>query len=451
MYTPTRRTFIRQAACAALASTGLVNTIFDLRKLSAATPQAGDYKALVCLFLYGGNDANNMLVPHDASSYAAYAAARGDLAIPQASLLPLTLQGGDGRDFGFHPSMPEAQALFNQGHIAVVANVGTLVAPTTRADYFSGNAAVPPQLFSHADQSVQWQTSVPDQALRTGWGGRTADLLNSLNAGSPISLAISIAGTNTFEVGNLVIPYQLSSSGPIGFNGFSGTTNANIRLQAFKDLLAQPHHNLFEQAYADTVARAIADNDLVTTALSGVALQTIFPQTDLGNQLSMVARMIGGRSNLSMRRQIFFCSVDGYDTHGDQLSGQANLLTELSQALNAFYSATAELGVAQQVTTFTASDFGRTFPTNGSGSDHGWGNHQLVMGGGVVGARIYGTFPTLAVDGPDDTGEGRWIPTTAVDEYSATMASWFGLADSDLPTVFPNIGRFAQPNLGFLA
>lgn len=446
----TRRTFLRQTACAALGTAGILNTIFDLRKLSAATiADTGDYKALVCLFLFGGNDANNVLIPHDTNGYASYAAARGVLALPQASLLPLTLQGGDGRDFAFHPNMPEMQALFNQGKLGVVTNVGTLVAPITRAQYLAGGAAVPHQLFSHADQSVQWQTSVSDQTSLTGWGGRTADLLQSLNANSKISLAISIAGTNTFEVGNQVIPYQVSSSGSIGLAGFDGSANANVRLQAFKDLLALPHHNLFQQAYADTVTRSIAANELLTAALANIpALQTTFPATGLAAQLNMVAKLIGARTNLSMRRQIFFVAAQGYDTHGDQLTSQANLLTELSQALDAFYKATAELGVSQQVTTFTASDFGRTFPTNGSGSDHGWGSHQFVMGGAVQGGRLFGTFPTLAVNGPDDTGQGRWIPTTSVDEFSATLATWFGVSASDLPTILPNIGRFARPNLG---
>lgn len=453
MYAPTRRTFIRQAACAALTTSGLLNTIFDLRRLSAATyPDTGDYKALVCLFLYGGNDANNVLIQHDANGYASYAAARGVLALPQASLLPLTLQNGDGRDFAFHPNLPELQTLFNQGHLGVVANVGTLVAPVTRAQYLAGGAAVPPQLFSHADQSVQWQTSVPDQISRTGWGGRMADALHSLNGSAKISLSISIAGTNTFEVGNTVLPYNVSSDGSVGLSGFDGTANSNARFQAFKDLLALPQSNLFQQAYSDTVTRSIAANDLLTSALAGVpALQTPFPATALAKQLNMVAKLIAARTNLGMRRQIFFCSVGGYDTHGDQLAGQASLLTELSQALNAFYSATNELGIAQDVTTFTASDFGRTFPTNGSGSDHGWGSHQFVLGGAVRGGRLFGTFPTLAVNGPDDTGQGRWIPTTSVDEFSATMASWFGVSSSNLPMVLPNIGRFANPNLGFFA
>jgi uncharacterized protein (DUF1501 family) len=445
----TRRTFIRQAACAALTTTGILNTILDLRRLSAAPLDTSDYKALVCLFLYGGNDANNLIVPHDTSGYASYLAARGTLAIPQASLLPLTMLNGDGRDFGFHPNMPELQALFNQGKLGVVANVGTLVAPVTRAQYLAGGAAVPPQLFSHADQSVQWQTSVPDIISKTGWGGRMADMLQSLNAGSQISLNISIAGTNTFEVGNTVLPYILSPNGSVGLTGFDGSANANVRLQAFKDLLALPHNNLFEKAYSDTVSRSIAANELLTSALSGTpAFATVFPVTNLGQQLNMIAKLIAARTNLSMKRQIFFCSVGGYDTHGDQLTGQANLFTELSQGLNAFYAATNELGLAQNVTTFTASDFGRTYPTNGTGSDHGWGSHQLVLGGAVQGGRLIGTFPTLAVNGPDDTGQGRWIPTTSVDEFSATLATWFGVSASDLSTVLPNIGRFAHPNIG---
>ena len=312
----------------------MLNTIFDLRRLSAAPiPPGRDYKALVCLFLYGGNDANNVIVPHDTAGYAAYAAARGALAIPQTSLLPLLLQNGDGRDFGFHPNLIELQSLFNQGKLGVVANVGTLVAPITRAQYLAGGAAVPPQLFSHADQSVQWQTSVPDQISRTGWGGRLGDVIHSLNGSSQISLCISIAGTNTFEVGNTVIPYTVSQNGSIGLAGFDGSANANVRLQAFKDLLALPHNNLFEQAFSDTVSRSIAANELLTSALAGVpTLQTVFPNTSLAGQLKMVAKLIAARTNLSMKRQIFFCSVGGYDTHGDQLTGQANLLTELSRA-----------------------------------------------------------------------------------------------------------------------
>jgi uncharacterized protein (DUF1501 family) len=451
MYSPTRRTFIRQAACAALGASGLLGTVFDLRKLSAATI-TGDYRALVCLFLYGGNDANNVLIPYDTAAYSTYAAARKNLAIPRTSLLPLTLQGGDGRQFAFHPALPELHKLFNAGKLTMVTNVGTLVAPVTRADYVNGTAALPNQLFSHEDQSVQWQTSVPDRPdTGTGWGGRAGDLVQALNGSSKVSLALSIAGTNTFEIGNSVIPYLISPDGSLGLRGFGNSANEQARLQGFKKLLALPHQRLMEQAYADTMTRSVAENEVLTAALSGLApIATPFPTTDLGAQLKMVARLIAARNNLSMRRQIFFCAVGGYDTHGDQVASQTPLLVELSQAMNAFYSATVELGVEQSVTTYTASDFGRTFPSNGSGSDHGWGSHQFAMGGAIKGNRLYGTFPTLAVNGPDDTEDGRWIPTTSVDEFSATMARWFGVSASDMTTVLPNIGRFSRPDLGFL-
>ena len=451
IYKPTRRTFIRQAACAALGASGLLSTIWDLRKLSAATATS-DYKALVCLFLYGGNDANNVLIPNDPGSYNIYANARGNLALAQQSLLPLNIQAGDGRNYGFHPNLPELANLFNQGKLTMVTNVGTLVAPTTRDDYINGTAAVPINLFSHEDQAVQWMTSVPDRGdIRTGWGGRAADLVASLNGSSNVSLALSIAGTNTFEVGNTVIPYLISPDGSLGLLGVGGSPNDQIRVDGFKRLLALPHNKLFEAAYADTMSRSIAENEALQSALNGIApLTTQFPDNDLGRQLAMVSKLIAARGNLGMQRQLFFVAVGGYDTHGDQLAPGHGSFIASYPGMNAFYSATVELGVEQSVTTFTASDFGRTLPTNGGGSDHGWGSHQFVMGGAVRGNQLYGTFPTLAVNGPDDTEDGRWIPTTSVDEFSATIARWFGVSATDMPTVFPNIGRFANPNLGFL-
>jgi uncharacterized protein (DUF1501 family) len=442
-----RRTFIRQTACAALGTSALLSSIWDLRKVSAAVAgSAADYKALVCVFLYGGNDGNNMFVPYDAASYASYAATRRNLAIPQSLLLPLSFESGYDGSFAFHPNLPELQTLFNQRKLAIIANVGTLVAPVTKSELLSGGAVVPPNLFSHADQAVQWQTSVSGQQSPTGWGGRTADLLNSLNGNSAISLTISIAGTNMFEVGNTVIPYRISAKGTVPL------ARAPFK-SPLQELLIQPHYNLFEQAYADTLLRSIGSNDFLNTAFASVPpLQTSFPTTSLAQQLNMVAKLISARHYLGMQRQIFFCAIQGYDTHAGQLPAQALLLTELSQALSAFYSATVEMGIDSQVTTFTASDFGRSFRSDGTGTDHGWGNHQLVLGGAVRGGELYGTFPTLEIGGPDDVVDaGRWIPTTSVDEFSATMAAWFGVTNSDLRIVFPNIHRFASPNLGFLA
>ncbi|MGC3988854.1 MAG: DUF1501 domain-containing protein [Chthoniobacteraceae bacterium] len=455
-----RRRFIRQAACAALGTTSIASTVWNLRALNAAVAQSSttsDYRALVCLFLYGGNDANNLLVPVDNTNYNSYAAARGILAIPQASLLPISpaTASADGRQYGLHPSCPELQTLFGNGKLALLANVGTLVAPITRAQYFSGGAAVPPQLFSHADQQVEWQTSWPDSPQRTGWGGRMADLLVSMNGSASISMSISLAGTNTFQVGNQVFGYQVSTSGPVGLSGTTGTNNA-LRYQAIQNILNLPAQNLYEAEFAKITNRAIANYGTLNSLLvNQTALTTTFPTSNpLADQLKMIARLIGLRDSIGVKRQIFFCSIGGFDTHSDQLTGQSNLFAELSQALNAFYNATVELGVDSQVTTFTASDFGRTFPTNGtassSGSDHGWGSHHLVMGGAVKGGDIYGTVPTLVVNGPDDTGLGRWIPTTSVDEYSATLGTWFGVQSGDLSTVLPNIGRFGHPNLGFM-
>lgn len=453
-----RRAFMRKGVCATLGATGLLSTIANLRMLNAATSlqsamaATGDYKALVCLFLYGGNDANNMLVPIDDANYAAYVAARQDLALPRETLLPITHRTPDGRSYGLHTAMPELQQLFAGGRLAILANVGTLVAPVTRQQYQARSVALPRQLFSHSDQSVQWQTSLPDQTSRTGWGGRAADLLQSLNENTRLSMSISLAGTNQFQVGTYVSQYQMTSNGSVTLAGMTGNSNNLTRADAIRSLIGMEKRNLFEFAYSDTMHRAL-DNDVVLrAALDSVPNpQTVFPDTGLGRQLRMIARMIKAGPSLGFRRQIFFASVGGYDTHGDQLTAHTNLLGNLSRSMAAFHHATVELGTSESTTLFTASDFGRTFATNGEGSDHGWGNHQFVLGGAVRGGDLYGTFPQLIINGPDDTGRGRWIPTTSVDEFSATLATWFGVAPSDLPVILPNITRFPRTNLGFLA
>ncbi len=453
-----RRRFIRQAACAAVGTTSLASTVWNLRAINAAAAQAAgsstEFRSLVCLFLYGGNDANNMIVPNDNATYPAYASARGPLALPQSSLLPLSLitPDGQGRTFGLHPSMPELQALFNTDQkLAIMANVGTLVEPTTSVQYLNGTAKLPPQLFSHADQQVEWQTGWPDAPPATGWGGRLADLLTSFNNLDSISMSISLAGTNTFQVGRNVTEYQVSTNGSIGLNGFGGT-DGQIRYQAVQDLLNLPHQNLFEAEFAKITNRSITNNALLSSALSGVTLNTPFPaNSDLSDQLQMIAKIIAVRQALGMRRQIFFCSVGGFDTHSNELSTQSNLLGELSQCMSAFYKATKELNISDRVTLFTASDFGRTFQSNGSGADHAWGSHAFVLGDSVKGGNIYGAYPSIALNSPDDVGEGRWVPTTAVDQYSATLAKWYGVSSpTDLATVLPNIGRFATPDVGFM-
>jgi uncharacterized protein (DUF1501 family) len=449
----TRRQFMRRSVCAAVGMTSLASTLFDLRRVAAAVaPASGaDYKALVCVFLYGGNDSNNMLVPYDATDYASYASVRQGLALPQNTLLPINLlAGGDGRLWSLHPTMGGLQSLFSRQQMAILANVGPLVAPVTIDQWNNGTAALPPQLFSHSDQTLHWQTSIPDQPPATGWGGRVADMLRALNGTAQISMSMSLAGTNTFQVGNFVSQFQVQPGGTPGLDNYT-TDPTDPQSNALRALLQASYGNLFQSGYRDVFQHALSNDLLLQSVFASLPpLQTQFPQTDLGVQLQTVAQLIEARTQLSQQRQVFFVATGGFDTHGGQLPAQVQLLQEVNDALSAFYAATVEMQVQNSVTAFTASDFGRTFLSNGDGSDHGWGSHHLVVGGAVQGGRLFGRVPTLAIDGPDDTGDGRWIPSTSVDEYSATLAKWFGVSATDMPTVFPNLNRFNNPDLGFM-
>ena len=474
----TRRQFLRKTACAAVGTISVATTIRDLRFINAAVAQERaftDYKALVCVFLSGGNDSNNLIVPTLPNEYGNYAAIRQNLAIPAGALLPITSLNPDGHSYGLHPTCPELQTLFQEGKLAFAFNVGPLLYPMTREQYRANSIPRPPQLFSHSDQVTHWQTSLPDQPPRSGWGGRIADLLHpeqldlvNSNNSAKIALCTSIAGSNTFEVGGTFQQYHVSTNGAVALTGTTGATGNLNRLVAMKDILAIPSTVLQRQAYADVLNRAIVTGDILNTAIQNTSLPTFwntpFPTSSLGNQLRMVARLIEARgpSELNMKRQIFFVSVGGYDTHTAQvanngateadriLGSHTNLLNEVSEALFAFQRATEQLGVGNNVTAFTASDFGRTFPTNGQGSDHGWGSHHILMGGAVRGQRTYGAFPVHTINGPDDTSTGRWIPKVAVDQYAATLAKWFGVGAGDMATIFPNIGRFPTSDLGFM-
>lgn len=447
-FRPSRRAFFR-GACSALGYGALLSTVGDLYKLNALAAAGGDFRALVCVFLYGGNDANNLLLPRSGADYSLYAAARGNLAIPPTQSLPIVPAVSDGRDYGLHPAMTGVRTLFDQGRLALVCNVGPLIAPLTRADWQRGGSAVPPNLFSHSDQQVLWQTSLGDDSAATGWGGRTADLLRSLNDASSVSMSIAIGGKNTFQAGREVFQFQIGPGGGSSFDDYD--PDGDPVSEALDRMLAREHGNVFENAYRDVMKRVIeAELRLREAVSSAPPIATVFPQSGLAAQLRMVAQLIAVRERLGHRRQIYFCATGGYDTHGDQLGNHADLLGDLSGALAAFYNATVELGVSNEVTTFTASDFGRTLVTNGEGSDHGWGAHHLVVGGAVRGGRLYGRYPILAVDGPDDTGDGRWIPSASVEQYSAPLARWFGVSASDLPAAFPHIGRFDADALPFL-
>jgi uncharacterized protein (DUF1501 family) len=446
-----RRTFLKSMGFAAAGSTMLGNLMRVAAVANATGIQAGDYKALVCVFLFGGNDGDNTIIPYGQTDYDAYARARSILAIPRAGLLPIPNSDTGGREWAFHPSWPEMQQLFLQQKLAVVANAGNLVAPITRDQYLRGSAPLPPQLFSHNDQQVQWQTSWPGEPSKTGWGGRMADAVAALNPESPISMSISLAGSNTYQIGNQVFPYSVSPEGAVSL-WYYNEEWGNAETVVTKAILEKSYANLFEQTYGETFKRAIENSQRLNRILEGApALKTLFStESDLSRQLNMVARLISVRGALGARRQIFFVELDGFDTHGEQLVTHANLLRELSLGFKSFYDATVELGVANDVTSFTLSDFGRTYKSNGKGSDHGWGGHQFVMGGAVKGGRLYGEMPIHRIDGPNDTTDGRWIPTIAADEYAATLAQWFGVAGSDLSLVLPNIGRFNRANLGFL-
>jgi uncharacterized protein (DUF1501 family) len=418
------------------------------------------------VFLNGGNDGNNTFV--DLSQYSSYASARGvDLTIPQGNFLAVSPTSGG--SFGFHPNMPELQTLFNAGKLAVLCNNGPLVEPLTQTTYLNGTGKKPLQLFSHSDQVALFQTSIANTVSQTGWGGRVADKTLGLNGSAMFPNNVSIAGVNLFLTGVDVRQLAVADSNTLlrdvlMLNTAPGATTAEInsRLAAFDQL--RTFDNNFKLIIA---ASDIRSSSLQTdAALSNVnpTLTTPFPtNTSIGRQLKQVALLIKACSDplgINMKRQIFFTQIGGFDTHSSEIAGQGSLLTQVSAAIKAFFDATVELGVQDKVTTFTMSDFGRTLQSSGTGaqagSDHGWGNHQFIVGGSVLGNTLYGTYPTLALGGPNDTNtpgssaRGRWIPTTSVDQYAATLATWYGLSSVDLPAVFPLPSYFSPSNLGFL-
>lgn len=453
MKTINRRELLRKASCLALGSSALYVTGAQFQLANALTQPVNDYKALVCIFLFGGNDAFNMLVPRGDSEYAAYKSTRQTLAIEQNSLLPITPLTNKGMAFGLHPSMPQVQQLFASGKLAVLANVGALVEPVTRASYQGNKALLPPQLFSHNDQQTFLQ-SLQSSSRRNGWAGRAADAMLAINTNKKLSMNISLSGSNVWQSGASVTPYSIDSGGIKeleNFNKKSTDARELNRVRIYQALLAQQQDNIFQREFARTQNTAWELAGDVKSALDAQApLKTQFPANNpLAANLKMVAQMLSARSALQVSRQTFFIGMGDFDTHGDQLRRHALLLDQLSSALDAFYKATEELGIANQVTTFTTSDFGRTLTSNGDGTDHGWGSHQFIMGGAIKGGDIYGQYPELVIGGKDDIGEGRIIPTTSMDQYAATLAHWYGLPAAHFSDVFPNLARFNSADTGF--
>lgn len=461
-----RRRFLGQANCALISSLPIMNTLLNLRlagNAAAQEPGGTGYKALVCLFMSGGNDSFNMLAPRG-SAYAEYQQIRGPIALPEASLLPINPMVDPGspavRPLGLHPALPGLQELFEGGDLAFVANVGTLIEHVTKLDYNAG-LKLPLGLFSHSDQIEQWQTSIPDNRSGIGWGGRMADLLKSMNVENRFSMNISLDGSNIWQAGNSIAEYAIRDTGAdsmFGYNSVytSGQSLTQIRSAALDSQMALEYQNVFQKSFSKSKKDAIDAYDAFTAA-TNVTLPpgVTWPDTLLGDQLRMVAKTIAGRANLGMRRNTFFINYGGFDHHSNLLNSQAAMLPVVNDAVKAFWDTIVALGAQDEVVLYSASDFGRTLTSNSQGSDHAWGGNQFVLGGQVKGRRIYGTYPDLYQDNPLDVGRGRLIPTTSVDEFFAEMALWLGVQKSNLPLVLPNIPRFystsgTTPPIGFL-
>jgi len=463
-----RRAFLRRSGQLALAGSALPFALNLAAVGEAAAFNATDYKALVCVFLFGGNDYANTVVTYDDASYARYASIRGAIAIGRDALTPTVLRPTvalpGSRQYALHPAMTSMAGLFNSGKAAVQLNVGPLVVPLTRAQYNGSdrrNFPVPPKLFSHNDQQSVWQSSSPEGST-VGWGGNIGDLALSSN-GNSLFTCISVSGNAVFLSGDQALQYQVSNNGAVGINAVKSNVYGSAAVRAaMTQLIQQPRTQVLENEYNKVAIRAVSSETQIQTALAAAAPTTVFPANNpLADQMRLVARLIGGRNTLGARRQVFFVSLGGFDLHDNLIAQQPALMTRVSEAMTAFYNTTVELGVADKVTAFTASDFGRTLASNGDGSDHGWGSHHLVVGGAVRGAAFYGSAPpvsntnTAAAEDQWHVGQGRLLPSTSVDQYAATLARWFGVADSEMAGILPNLRNFGGAgypvDLGFMA
>ena len=421
-----------------------------------------DYKALVCIFLYGGNDYANTVVPYDAANYALYRQIRAGvagenqagIAYGRAQLAATALTPADGAvltdnlQFALAPQLTGLKALWDQRRLAVQLNVGPLIQPTTLAQYQSTNRVanpLPPKLFSHNDQQSVWQSNGTEGST-VGWGGRLGDIAMSSNSNNSLLTCISASGNAVFVAGRDALQYQVSPGGAVRI----AALNTPLR-DALTSIITRQSSHVLENEYAIVTRRSMDMEGVVNTALAGVNPTTSFGTGNpLASQLKIVARLIGARATLGMRRQVFFVWLGGFDNHNLLMQDHPNLMTRVNEAMGAFHAATEELGVADKVTTFTASDFGRTLSSNADGSDHGWGSHHFVMGGAVNGGRFYGTAPHVSIQTNDQVGQGRLLPSTSVDEFAATLARWFGCATNELPGILPNVGNFTNTNLGFV-
>ncbi len=450
-----RRRFIKQSSCAAIGSTTLLNTLINLKTLNAAAISnstvslGGDYKAMVCLLLGGGNDSFNMLIPTDQAAYDEYATTRSNMAIPQADILPLS-----GVNYGLHPSLSGVQSLFDNNKLAFISNVGTMVEPTTKTQFYNESVDLPLGLYSHADQVQQWQTSVPHERSNIGWGGKTADLLNSMNTNDTISMNISLSGANIYQRGNNTVEYTIDPyDGSLGIRGYGGTNTLDqIKTATTDNMVQAAYADIFKQTYVDVIKVSRDAHLEFSSAIDSVSpFSTVtFSDTDLSQSFHMIAKTIAARNTLNFTRQIFFVELGGFDMHDELLNSHTEAMSLMNDALVEFNQAMEELNVSDCVTTFTMSEFSRTLTSNGNGTDHAWGANVLAMGGAVNGGTIYGNYPSLLLDGPAEVGGGVLIPDISTDEYFTELALWFGVSPSDLSILFPNIGNFYDTTSGSL-
>ena len=457
-----RRKFLRNSGCAALGCTTLFSSLINMKAIASAAldkkseEAGGDYKALVCILLAGGADSHNMLIPRGNFEYNEYLTTRSNLAIPQSQVIPLNHDPHQGKLFGHHPQMPQTAELFNQGKLSWISNAGTLIEPISKTEYESNTKRTPLGLYSHSDQIKHWQTGRPGDRGTHGWAGRIADLIHAQNSNPNLSMNVSLSGTNFFQNGENTTEYSIRPSGEFGLNGY-GVENQyhTIRDQAVNDILERDYADLFEKTYARTFRKSVEANMEMEEALDQAAeLNTSFSNTSLSDQLKMIAKVISARENLGFNRQTFFVNFGGWDHHDEVLESQIEMLPVLDSALAEFSAALEELGVSDQVTTFTASDFGRTLTSNGDGSDHAWGSNVMVMGGSVDGGKIFGNYPSLELNSELMLPRGVLIPTTSTAEYFAELAMWFGVSQGDLFELFPDLENFYVPGasapIGFM-
>ena len=469
-----RRQFFGKSACAAMSSMPVLNTLVNLKLAQSAAGQGGptDHRTLVCLFLNGGMDSFNWLVPRDPARHGIYTTTRGNLALTTGQLLNLDQDGGDGQLYGIHPSCVGLQEMFNgtgnfsgKRRAAVMSNVGTLIQPVTKAQYLAESVALPRALYSHSDQIDQWQTSVPQGMTQlSGWAGRAADMLHdTVNEANSIAMNISLAGNSLWQVGNATTQFVVTDRGALTFTGSEITDPLHamkLKNTAHRSIIQQNYSNLLQQSYGQLTKSSIELQEFFLQQYNNHDDSAVAPLFPTGNyiaqQFRAAAKMIALRQALGLHRQTIFIGFGGWDHHGELLNTQAGMLTTMSAALTAFQRALDQLGLQDSVITYTASDFGRTLRSNGRGTDHAWGGNALMMGGPVQGGRIYGTFPNQTLESADDTGYGgRMIPTTSVDSFFAEMLRWFGVPASGMSTVLPNIGNFYNVNssslpVGFL-